>query len=136
MDNRWRTFCTQRYSKDDESSDDDDAFHPIQCPRNFTPELAPTDVLPFEPLHPTGQSLVGRTILYNWPNVGWCRGIITEWNSDKHLKVNRRVANFKIHYACDDTTAIHALSLRLADARLALPPALSPQLPVTPPILN
>ena len=38
-------------------------------------------------------------------------GIITQWNDNRNLKVGRRVANFRVHYACDGTTATHVLDL-------------------------
>ena len=38
-------------------------------------------------------------------------GTITLWNDDRNLKVGRRVANFRVYYACDGTTATHVLDL-------------------------
>ena len=35
----------------------------------------------------------------------------THWNANSNLKVGRRVANFLVHYACDNTTATHILDL-------------------------
>ena len=93
------------------SSEGEDDFHPIVPPPGFSPAPIPTDAQPFQPLHPTGRSLVGRTIFYNWKEMGWCMGIITQWNDNRNLKVGRRVANFRVHYACDGTTATHVLDL-------------------------
>jgi len=36
---------------------------------------------------------------------------LTLWNDDRNLKVGRRTANFRVYYACDDTTATHVLDL-------------------------
>ena len=33
-------------------------------------------------------ALVGRTIMYNWHEAGWCVGTITGRNADKRHKVN------------------------------------------------
>ena len=96
---------------DDEPSDDEDEFHPLDCPPGLLPDPTPTDDQPLEPLHPSGQTLIGRTIFFNWPAVGWCPGNITERNLNARLKVGGRVANFKVSYPCDSTTATHSLHL-------------------------
>jgi len=96
---------------DDEPSNGKDEFHPLDCPPGFSPDLTPTDDQPFEPLHPSGQTPIGRTMLFNWPVVGWCLGNITERNLNARLKVGGRVANFKVFYPCNSTTATHALHL-------------------------
>ena len=97
------------HSEGEVSSEGEDDFHQIVPPPGFSPGPTPTDALPFQPLHPAGQSLVGRTIFYNWRGAGWCMGTITHWNADRNLKVGRRVANFLVYYACDTTTATHFL---------------------------
>ena len=52
--------------------------------------------------------LVGKSILFNWPVVGWCVGVIKERNRDarSYRKVdNERVkVNFLIYYEIDDDT--------------------------------
>ena len=35
-----------------------------------------------EPKKPEQQQLVGKSILYRWPSVGWCVGVVTEANGD------------------------------------------------------
>jgi len=77
-------------SDDDEPSDGEDDFHPIVPPPGFSPDPIPTDAQPFRPLDPAGQTLVGRTIFYNWKGVGWCMGTITLWNANRNLKVGRQ----------------------------------------------
>ena len=50
--------------------------------------------------------LVGRSILYNWPVVGWCIGTIQARNTDgrftKTIEGVREKVNFLIYYEIDD----------------------------------
>ena len=50
--------------------------------------------------------LVGRSILYNWPVVGWCVGMIKARNTDarfsKTIDGQREKANFVVYYEIDD----------------------------------
>ena len=50
--------------------------------------------------------LVDRSILYNWPVVGWCVGIIKARNTDarfsKTIEGKRENVNFIIYYEIDD----------------------------------
>ena len=50
--------------------------------------------------------LVGRSILYKWPVVGWCVGTITARNTDGRFSMmidgQREKANFIVYYEIDD----------------------------------
>ena len=62
-----------------------------------------------------GEQLVGRSILYHWPSVGWCVGLITEANRDGRRTIMidgaAMVANFFVHYEIDGETPKHRLML-------------------------
>ena len=57
------------------------------------------------PKDPAQQALVGRSLLYCWPSVGWCVGVITEANGDGRRKVDGEVINFFAHYEIDGDSA-------------------------------
>ena len=65
---------------------------------------------------PAADALVGCSVLFNWPAVGWCLGRITSRNSDarKSVKMDDGVAvkkNFNIYYEIDGEEACTALRL-------------------------
>ena len=60
---------------------------------------------------PAQQTLVGRSLLYCWPSVVWCVGIIKEANGDRRFKMDGEVVNFYVHYEIDDDTSRHVLKL-------------------------
>ena len=64
-----------------------------------------------EPKNPAQEMLVGEFVLYNWPSVGWCVGIVREDNTGRRFKMDGEVINFRIHYEIDDDTSSHVLSL-------------------------
>ena len=49
--------------------------------------------------------LVGASLLYRWPSVGWCVGVIKEANGDRRFKIDGKVVNFHVHYEIDDDTS-------------------------------
>ena len=63
------------------------------------------------PKDPAQQTLVGRSLLYCWPSVVWCVGIIKEANGDRRFKMDGEVVNFYVHYEIDDDTSRHVLKL-------------------------
>ena len=63
------------------------------------------------PKDPAQQTLVGRSVLYCWPSVGWCVGIIKEANGDRRFKMDGEAVNFYVHYEMDDDTSRHVLQL-------------------------
>ena len=66
-----------------------------------------------EPKNPAQKILVGMSIMYRWPSVGWswCAGVIKEANKDKRFKMNGKVINFSVYYEIDDDTSKHVLEL-------------------------
>ena len=100
-------------SEDD--GDDDDLLVTLQAvmPDKFKVGSAPpAEQLVFKSAQ--GQQLVGRTILFNWAAVGWCKGEITSANTDGRVKMKigneMETVNFKAEYE-DETEAKHVLSL-------------------------
>jgi hypothetical protein len=72
------------YLEDSDDEDEDDvppaprtppAGYEIVDQPNFPPAA-------LEPKRPEQQQLVGKSILYRWPSVGWCVGVVTEANGD------------------------------------------------------
>ena len=51
------------------------------------------------------------SLLYHWPSVGWCVGVVKEANSDRRYKLEGAVVNFYVHYEIDDETSKHVLTL-------------------------
>ena len=62
------------------------------------------------PKDPAQDTLVGRSLLYCWPSVGWCVGVITEAGTDRRFKIDGEVVNFYVHYEIDDDTSRHVLT--------------------------
>ena len=54
-------------------------------------------------------AIVGRSLLYNWPVVGWCAGVIESANGDGRRKMGGEVINFLVHYEVDGDTSSHVL---------------------------
>mgnify|MGYP007125043723 CR=1 FL=1 len=72
-----------------EDSDEDDEDEDDVPPAPRTPpagyEIVDLPNFPpaaLEPKKPEQQQLVGKSILYRWPSVGWCVGVVTEANGD------------------------------------------------------
>jgi hypothetical protein len=104
-------MCLSSDSEDLSDEEEEDLFSPLIPPPPFTVETAPQYSTALQPLHPDGRSLLGKHIYYKWPGDGWCLGRITEWNSDPTVKYHGKFINFKVYYACDDTTALTVLCL-------------------------
>ena len=99
----------------EDGGDDDDLLVTLQAvmPDKFKVGSAPpAEQLVFKSAQ--GQQLVGRTILFNWAAVGWCKGEITSANTDGRVKMKigneMETVNFKAEYE-DETEAKHVLSL-------------------------
>jgi len=54
---------------------------------------------------------VGRTILYNWPGIGWYPGVLQERITDGRIKRSGNNCNFYVHYDVDDDSVPSALAL-------------------------
>ena len=116
-----KTVCFARAEDDDngdgildDEDDEDDEDEPPQpriAPEGFciVPEPPPAAVL--EPKHAAQEMLVGTSLLYRWPSVGWCVGIIKEANGDRRIKIDGEVVNFWVYYHIDDDTSKHVLTL-------------------------
>ena len=71
--------------------------------------MPPAEAL--EPKNDAQEILVGVSLLYRWPSVGWCVGVIKEANGDRRFKINGEVVNFHVYYEIDDDTSKHVLTL-------------------------
>ena len=58
---------------------------------------------------------MGKSILFNWPVVGWCVGVIRERNMDarsyRKIDGERVKVNFSIYYEIDDNVVPTVLRL-------------------------
>ncbi|KAJ1636435.1 hypothetical protein T492DRAFT_385672 [Pavlovales sp. CCMP2436] len=56
-----------------------------------------------DPLSSAGaeDAMVGRSILYRWPGVGWCSGVVSRRNIDQRRKVAGSVVNYYVAYETD-----------------------------------
>jgi hypothetical protein len=93
---------------DEDDPDDDDAPPaPKEAPAGFCFATdVPTDAqLAFSKEPSPADELVGSSILYNWPVVGWCVGTITKRNFDarvsKKIDGQMEKVNFFIYYEID-----------------------------------
>ena len=98
---------------DDEDDEDEGDAEPAPCTPtlgfHFAASPPPAEAL--ETKNPAQQVLVGESVLYCWPSVGWCVGVIKEANTDRRYKMKGEAINFYIHYEIDDDTSAHVLSL-------------------------
>mmetsp|Transcript_3235 Transcript_3235/g.6772 ORF Transcript_3235/g.6772 Transcript_3235/m.6772 type:complete len:190 (-) Transcript_3235:268-837(-) len=81
-----------------------------------SPPHAPSaEMLTFSKEVSVADELVGRSIIYHWPVVGWCVGIVKARNTDgrftKMINGQRERVNFIIHYMIDDEEAKTALQI-------------------------
>ena len=58
------------------------------------------------------RSSAALSLLYCWPSVRWCVGLIKEANGDRRFKIEGEVVNFFIHYEVDDNTSRHVLKFQ------------------------
>jgi hypothetical protein len=81
---------------------------PKEAPVGFRLVASPpsNEMLTFSREASRPDELVGRSILYNWPVVGWCVGTIKARNTDgrfwKMIEGTREKVNFLIYYEIDD----------------------------------
>ena len=83
----------------------------MRDPGRLHEAAAPPPAEALEPKNPAQEVLVGMSIMYRWPSVGWCVGVIKEANKDKRFKMNGKVINFDVYYEIDDDTSKHVLEL-------------------------
>ena len=103
---------------DDDDPDEGDAPPaPKLAPSGFkmASEPPPAEQLAFSKEPSAADALLGKSILYNWPVIGWCVGTITERNCDarsfKMIDQERVKVNFFVHYDIDDDTIKTVLRL-------------------------
>ena len=75
-----------------EEEDDEDEEDAPPAPRSAPEGFRVVDELPpaaaLMPKDPAQETLVGRSLLYCWPSVSWCVGMIKEANTDKRFKMD------------------------------------------------
>lgn len=61
----------------------------------------------------TASMLVGRMILYHWPDRlgGWLCGEVTAINTDKDNSIQGKMCNYEVYYEADENTATHLLTI-------------------------
>ena len=106
--------------EDDDEDEDDAPPAPRVAPEGFRIVEEPPPAATLVPKDPAQQTLVGRSMLYCWPSVGWCVGYIKEANSDRRYKMEGEVVNFYVHYEIDDNVSrrAHTRHLRRRCGRL------------------
>ena len=82
-----------------------------------SPILPTAEQLTFRNKH--ASELVGKTILFNWAGVGWCKGTIHSTNIDGRKKINGKAANFLVTYEVDGPTRLPTTSSSRTMARSA-----------------
>jgi hypothetical protein len=96
---------------EDESDDTDPPPGAKEPPPGFSivPSPPSAEMLAFSKDASPADALVGRSILFNWPVVGWCVGVIKERNTDG--RYSKKLAdgtttkqNFRIYYEIDGET--------------------------------
>ena len=67
-----------------------------------------------DPNHHLSAELIGRYILYKWPNRlgGWMKGEVKGTNTDADATIGGKQCNFEVYYAEDNETAIHLLTVQ------------------------
>ena len=97
-------------SGDESDPEDEEIFEPFSLPEGFQVAEPPSES-ELEFRNSEGAKLVGRMVLYCWPDVGWCKGKIISVNTDGRFKVGGANVNFIIYYEVDDDNSKHTLSL-------------------------
>ena len=87
----------------------------MRCPAGFAFAATPptNEALTFskQPVA-EAEALVGRSILYNWPCIGWYPGVLQRRVMDGgRIKRSSKSCNFYIYYKVDDDEVPSVLSL-------------------------
>ena len=100
---------------DDDEADEDDAPAAARvAPEGFTIALTPPSVeaLAFSKEESAAADvLVGKSILYHWPVIGWHVGVLQQRITDRRIKRGGKQCNFTIFYEVDDDEVPTALQL-------------------------
>ena len=92
---------------EDDPNEDDAPPTPKEPPAGFRLVASPpsNEMLAFSKEASAADELVKRSILYNWPVVGWCVGTIKARNTDgrfsKVIDGKREKVNFLVYYIRD-----------------------------------
>ena len=89
----------------------EETWAPCLPPEGYRLVVQPPPAEALEVKNDTQEILVGMSLLYCWPSVGWCVGVIKEANKDRRYKMQEGVVNFWVHYEIDGDTARHVLTL-------------------------
>ena len=130
----------QNFVDDEDESDVDDVPPaPREAPPGFkiADEPPSAEQLAFsKEKEAPGDALVGKSILYNWPVVGWCVGQVVERNTDgrsfKTIDGERVKVNFLIFYEIDQQTVKTVLRLDDYDSEWVLLASLDATVPIEP----
>ena len=130
----------QNFVDDEDESDVDDVPPaPREAPPGFkiADEPPSAEQLAFsKEKEAPGDALVGKSILYNWPVVGWCVGQVVERNTDgrsfKTIDGERVKVNFLIFYEIDQQTVKTVLRLDDYDSEWVLLASLEATVPIEP----
>ena len=130
----------QNFVDDEDESDVDDVPPaPREAPPGFkiADEPPSAEQLAFsKEKEAPGDALVGKSILYNWPVVGWCVGQVVERNTDgrsfKTIDGEREKVNFLIFYEIDQQTVKTVLRLDDYGSEWVLLASLEATVPIEP----
>ena len=130
----------QNFVDDEDESDVDDVPPaPREAPPGFkiADEPPSAEQLAFsKEKEAPGDALVGKSILYNWPVVGWCVGQVVERNTDgrsfKTIDGERVKVNFLIFYEIDQQTVKTVLRLDDYGSEWVLLASLEATVPIEP----
>ena len=132
--------AAQNFVDDEDESDVDDVPPaPREAPPGFknADEPPSAEQLAFsKEKEAPGDALVGKSILYNWPVVGWCVGQVVERNTDgrsfKTIDGERVKVNFLIFYEIDQQTVKTVLRLDDYGSEWVLLASLEATVPIEP----
>ena len=79
----------------------EETWAPCLPPEGYRLVVQPPPAEALEVKNDTQEILVGMSLLYCWPSVGWCVGVIKEANKDRRYKMQEGVVNFWVHYEID-----------------------------------
>lgn len=83
---------------------------PWALPEGFAVSAKPNAAM-LEPKSPESKKLVGCSVLFHWPKLGWCPGVIRNANEDESNTIGEDMVNFEIYYKIDDNLSRHCLDI-------------------------
>jgi hypothetical protein len=95
-------------SCDDSCDDEDDAIGELPFTLRDAWRISTAEGLDLN----ATDTVVGRTIMFNWSGVGWCDGVVSRCNTDRRCKLDGAVINYYVSYEMDDgAEAAHVLRM-------------------------